>query len=140
MKNFASICKDITMPALRVSIAVVFVWFGWLKVIDLSPATPLVEALHDATIVSFMNFETFMLLFGLFEVLIGILFLFKQASKIAIGLLAFHMVTTIMPLFMVPEATWTGFLVPTLEGQYIIKNIVIIAAAIAIAGHIHQDE
>lgn len=138
MKNFTSICKNITMPALRISIAVVFIWFGWLKVVGISPATPLVDALHNATIVSFMDFNTFMILFGLFEVLIGILFLFEKFSKIAIGLLAIHMVTTIMPLFIIPEATWSSFMVPTLEGQYIIKNIVIIAAAIAIAGHIHK--
>ncbi len=128
------------LPALRVSIAVVFVWFGWLKVIGISPATPLVKALHDVTIVSSISFDTFMIFFGLFEVLIGILFLLKKTSKIAIGLLAIHMVTTILPLFLLPKVTWTGFLVPTLEGQYIIKNLVIIAAAITIAGHMHHKE
>lgn len=128
------------IPALRVSIAIVFIWFGWLKVIGISPATPLVEALHSATIVSSINFETFMVFFGLFEVLIGILFLFKKASKIAITLLAIHMVTTLMPLFLLPKIAWSGFLVPTLEGQYIIKNLVIIAAAIAIAGHMHKQK
>lgn len=140
MKNFISTCKSIMIPALRVSIAIVFIWFGWLKVIGISPATPLVEALHNATIVSSINFETFMVFFGLFEVLIGILFLFKKASKIAITLLAIHMVTTLMPLFLLPKIAWSGFLVPTLEGQYIIKNLVIIAAAIAIAGHMHKEK
>ncbi|HRH30610.1 MAG TPA: hypothetical protein PK886_00895 [Candidatus Paceibacterota bacterium] len=140
MKNFISTCKSIMIPALRVSIAIVFIWFGWLKVIGISPATPLVEALHNVTIVSSIDFGTFMIFFGLFEVLIGILFLFKKASKIAITLLAIHMVTTLMPLFLLPKIAWSGFLVPTLEGQYIIKNLVIIAAAIAIAGHMHKQK
>jgi uncharacterized membrane protein YkgB len=47
------------------------------------------------------------------------------------------MVTTVMPLFMLPSATWSAFLVPTMEGQYIIKNILIIAAAIVVAAHVH---
>jgi len=42
------------------------------------------------------------------------------------------MLMTFLPLFILPEVTWSGFLVPTLEGQYIIKNIVIIATAIGI--------
>jgi hypothetical protein len=44
---------------------------------------------------------------------------------------------TFMPLFIIPDATWSGFLVPTLEGQYIIKNLVVIATAIGIIAHLH---
>ena len=46
------------------------------------------------------------------------------------------MIMTFMPLFMLPEVTWSAFLVPTLEGQYIIKNLVIISGAIGIAAHL----
>jgi len=42
-----------------------------------------------------------------------------------------------MPLILLPQVTWSGILVPTLEGQYIIKNLAIIAAAIGIAAHLH---
>ena len=48
-------------------------------------------------------------------------------------LLFIHMVTTAGPLFFLPRETWSGFLVPTLEGQYIINNVMIIAVAIATA-------
>jgi len=47
------------------------------------------------------------------------------------------MVTTFMPLFLVTSATWSGMMVPTLECQYIIKNLLIIAAAVGIAAHLH---
>ena len=47
------------------------------------------------------------------------------------------MTTTILPLFLLTTVTWSGFMVPTLEGQYIIKNILIIAAAIGIAANLH---
>ena len=113
---------------------VVFVWFGALKLFDLSPANPLVNALFDDTlgIMLPISAETFIVLFGGFEVLIGILFIIPRAEKVAISLLIIHMITTIMPLFLVPEMSWQAPFVPTLEGQYIIKNIVIIALVASI--------
>lgn len=128
--------KKIAPMSLHIAIAVIFIWFGALKVFDLSPATPLVEALHNSTFVASWDFKQFMMFFGLFEVLIGILFLIRGAERIVIPLLLIHMVTTIMPLFILPDTVWQSTFVPTLEGQYIIKNIVIIAAAIAIAGNL----
>lgn len=128
--------RRVSVPAARVGLFVVFFWFGLLKVIDLSPASPLVQALFERTM-PIMSFSLFMILFGLFEMLIGVLFLIKGYERIVIPLLFIHMITTFMPLFLVPSATWSRFLVPTLEGQYIIKNLVIIAAAIGIAAHLH---
>ncbi|TAK57760.1 hypothetical protein EPO17_01175 [Patescibacteria group bacterium] len=107
---------------------VVFVWFGSLKFFDLSPANPLVEALLSKTL-PFISFKTFIMFLGAWEVLIGILFIIPKMEKVALILLIPHMITTIMPLFLLPEIAWQGFLVPTLEGQYIIKNIVIIGLA-----------
>ncbi|MEN9523937.1 MAG: hypothetical protein RL536_6 [Candidatus Parcubacteria bacterium] len=131
--------RKLSVPVARIGLFIVFFWFGILKVIGtgLSPATPLVEKLFDATFPISVSFGTFMVLFGLFECLIGILFLIKGVERVVIPLLVLHMITTILPLFCIPGATWSGFLVPTLEGQYIIKNIVIIAAAIGIAAHVH---
>lgn len=131
--------RTLTVPVARFGLFLIFFWFGILKVIGtgLSPATPLVEKLFDTTFPFPMTFGTFMVLFGLFEVIIGILFLIRGAERIVIPLLFIHMITTIMPLFFIPEATWSGFLIPTLEGQYIIKNIVIIASAMAVASQVH---
>ncbi len=69
--------------------------------------------------------------------MIGILFLIPRAERVVLPLLAVHMITTAGPLLMLPQETWSAFMVPTLEGQYIIKNVVIIAAAAGIAAHIH---
>ncbi len=128
--------RDISEPVARVGLFICFFWFGALKVLDLSPASPLVESLFNQT-VSFMEFPFFMILFGLYEMVIGLMFLFKGYEREVIPLLLVHMVTTFMPLFLLPEVTWHGFLVPSLEGQYIIKNFVIIAAAVAVAAHLH---
>jgi len=128
--------QRVSVPVARFGLFVVFFWFGALKVVGLSPASELVQKLFEQTI-PFMSFSTFLILFGLFECLIGILFLFRGFERIIIPLLFFHMITTFMPLFVLPEVTWSGFLVPTLEGQYIIKNLAIIAAAVGIAAHLN---
>ena len=128
--------RRISIPAARLGLFVVFFWFGWLKVIGLSPASDLVQKLFEQTISS-MDFPTFLVLFGLLEMLIGILFLIRGFERVVIPLLFFHMIATFLPLFLLPQETWSGFLVPTLEGQYIIKNLVILAAAVGVAAHLH---
>ena len=128
--------RRIFVPSARVGLFIVFFWFGFLKVIGLSPASGVVQRLFENTI-PFMEFSTFLVLFGLFECLIGVLFLIKGAERFVIPLLLIHMITTFGPLVYLPEETWQKFMVPTLEGQYIIKNVVLIAAAVGIAAHLH---
>lgn len=139
-KHLINFFKRIAPRALHIAIAAIYIWFGWLKVVGLSPASPLVEALHNSTIVSGIDFTNFMIYFGLFEVIIGILFLIRGTERVVIPLLLIHMVTTIMPLFILPHIVWQSAFVPTLEGQYIIKNLVIIAAAMAIASNLKPIE
>ena len=127
--------RRISIPMARFGLFVVFFWFGILKVIGFSPASPLVQQLFERTM-PIMSFQTFIILFGLYECVIGILFLIKGLERIVIPLLALHMITTFMPLFLLPEVSWSGFLIPTLEGQYMIKNLVIIATGIGIAAHL----
>ena len=134
--------RKVSIPVARISLFVVFFWFGLLKVIGLSPASALVQRLFEHTI-SFIPFGTFLIVFGIFECLIGILFLVKGAERVVIPLLLVHMITTAGPLFLLPSETWQRLLVPTLEGQYIIKNLVIIATGISLAAHhhpIHSDK
>ena len=134
--EFLHICRKVSVPLARFGLFVVFFWFGFLKLFDLSPANPLVESLLNSTM-PFMTFSTFIVFFGMFECIIGILFLIKGAERVAILMLLLHMATTVMPLFLLPQIAWSGVMVPTLEGQYMIKNILIIAAAIGIAAHLH---
>ena len=135
-KELINFFKMIFLPSARIGIFVIFFWFGLLKVIGLSPASGLVEDLFIKT-VPFMSFTLFLILFGLFEMLIGILFLIKGFERVVIPLLFIHMFTTFGPLVFLPSMTWSGFMVPTLEGQYIIKNLALMAAAIGIASHLH---
>ena len=128
--------RKVSVPLARWGLFIIFFWFGVLKVIGLSPASGLVERLFETTI-PWVPFATFLIGFGLFEMLIGVLFLFRGTERIVIPLLFIHMITTFIPLFLLPQETWSGFLTPTLEGQYIIKNFALIATAIGIASHLH---
>lgn len=125
------VLEEITLPFSRIAIFVIFFWFGFLKIIDSSPANPLVEKLLNTTL-PFIGFSEFIIFLGVWEIVIGIVFLIPKLERIAIALLVPHMITTFLPLIFLPSVTWTAFLVPTLEGQYIIKNLVIIALAINI--------
>lgn len=128
--------RRISVPLARYGLFVIFFWFGFLKVIGLSPASGLVQRLFETTI-PWISFSTFLICFGLFEMLIGVLFLIRGVERIVIPLLLIHMITTFMPLFLLTQETWSGFMTPTLEGQYIIKNLALIATAFGIAAHLH---
>jgi hypothetical protein len=80
----------------------------------------------------FVSFNQFIIFLGIWEMAIGIIFLIPKLEKIAITILILHMTTTLMPLFLLPRVTWQSFLIPTLEGQYMIKNLITLALAVNI--------
>jgi uncharacterized membrane protein YkgB len=123
--------RKIVVPLSRFAIFLVYFWFGLLKVLETSPASPLVIALLDKTM-PFISPESFLIVFGVIEMVIGLLFIIPYLERLAIFALALHLVTTIMPLFLLPEFAWQGLLTPTLEGQYMIKNILIVACGIVV--------
>lgn len=113
----------------RFALFLIFFWFGILKVPGLSPAGPLVTELLDATFLGFMEPHVFLAFFGIFEMFVGVILLVPRLERISFAFLAFHLVTTVMPLFMLPEVTWSAPFVPTLIGQYIIKNVALFAVS-----------
>lgn len=126
--------KQFSILLNRFALFIIYFWFGLLKVIGLSPASDMVHKVFKMTItpiIPFFPFTSFIVLFGLFEIAVGILFFIPKMEKVALSLFALHMFTTILPLFLMGEA-WQKNLVPTLEGQYIIKNIALIACAFTI--------
>lgn len=128
--------KRIAEPAARIALFIIFFWFGLLKTMNISPAEPLVQTLLAATM-SFVPFDGFRIFFGFYEMAIGLAFLFAGAERLAVVLLLPHMATTFLPLILLPNETWASVLVPTFIGQYIIKNLVIIALALSLAAHLH---
>lgn len=122
------------VPFARFALFVIYVWFGTLKIIDVSSAEPLVHQLKNVTL-PFISFEMFYQFFAGFEILIGLLFLIPRFTKFACTLLLIHLFTTILPLIFLPESTWQSLMIPTLIGQYIIKNLVILATGWGIYAH-----
>ncbi len=124
----------------RIALFVIYFWFGILKVIEISPASGLVQELFKETLspmlkvfhLSFISPSIFVIVFGIIEVIIGILFIIPGKEKWAIYTLFAHMVTTMLPLFFLKASAWQYIMVPTLEGQYIIKNIALIACAFTV--------
>jgi uncharacterized membrane protein YkgB len=111
----------------RISLFIIYFWFGFLKVIGISPAENLVQNLFVETFGSLIDFKIFCQGFGLFECFIGVIWLFPKLTKYAFYLLIFHMVTTFSPVLILPDATWQAWFTPTLVGQYIIKNFALIS-------------
>jgi uncharacterized membrane protein YphA (DoxX/SURF4 family) len=119
---------------LRLSVGIVFLWFGVLKFFPgVSPADDL--ASRTILVLSFglIGPEISMPGLALWETLIGVGLITGLFLRETLLLLFIQMMGTIMPLFIFPMETFARYpYVPTLEGQYIIKNLVIISAGIVI--------
>jgi len=115
---------------LRLGLGLVFVWFGAPKLVPgLSPAEPLVAAT-----VTLFDPAWFVPALGVAEVAIGLCLWFRRLVPIGLALMLVHMAGAALPLVTLPDVAWKSFPVATLEGQYIIKNIVLVAGAIVLAG------
>ncbi|WP_328474744.1 DoxX family protein [Actinoplanes sp. NBC_00393] len=120
---------------LRVSLGIVFVWFAVPK---FKPGLSAVDTLAQDTIAALTAHlltghpATFLL--ALLELAIGIGLVTGLFLRLTLAGLMFQMAGTLTPLALFPEQTWKAPLVLSLEGQFIVKNLVLIAAGIAVAG------
>lgn len=129
------------VKALQISLAIIFIWFGFLKILGLSPVAELVKA--TVTWMPFFKTDEWVKIIGGWEMIIGVCFLFKNTIRIAIALLAIQMVGTFLPLVVLPGITFQPGMIPyapTIEGQYIIKNLLIISAALVIGGTVRNKD
>jgi len=117
---------------LRISVGIIFLWFGFLKFfIDVSPAEEIASRTISLLTFDIIPPEISMPLLAVIECVIGIGILTNKYMQFVIPVLYFQMAGTILPLFIFPDETWEIFpIVPTLLGQYIIKNSVLISAGI----------
>jgi uncharacterized membrane protein YkgB len=118
----------------RVALGIVFLWFGVLKFL---PTPTPIDALAERTlgIITFHWFrpESCLHVLATWECLIGLGLLFARFLRLTLILLFLQMPGTFLPLILLPDVTWVHFPVfPTFEGQYIIKNIVLISAALIV--------
>ena len=120
---------------LRYSLGLIYIWFGILKPFGLSPAQELVEN----TVYWFDNPKTFVPILGWWEVVIGLTMCIKPLIRVSIFLLFIQMPGTFLPLILLPEVCFNNFPFGlTLEGQYIIKNLIIISAALVVGSTVRK--
>ncbi|MBN1769363.1 MAG: DUF417 family protein [Prolixibacteraceae bacterium] len=126
---------------LRISIGIVFFWFGILKYFEgLSPAEGI--AVETIEVLTFHLIPEKIILYGLatWEVAIGIGLIFKLFMRETLLLLFLQMIGTFTPLFIFPGEVFHVFPISlTLEGQYIIKNIVIVSAGIVLGATVRGE-
>jgi uncharacterized membrane protein YphA (DoxX/SURF4 family) len=120
-----------SMVILRYSVGLLFFWFGFLKYFgSISPAEDIASKTISLITFDLMTPEISMPFLATLECLIGIGIITKKYMKYVIPVLYFQMAGTLLPLVLFPDETWGSPFVPTLLGQYIIKNSVLISAAI----------
>jgi uncharacterized membrane protein YphA (DoxX/SURF4 family) len=119
---------------LRVALGVVFFWFGVIKFFPgLSPAQDLATRTIDILTFGLVPQEIGLALLATLECAIGLGLISGRFIRLTLLLLAFQMLGTVSPLFLFPGEAFVQFpYAPTLEGQYIIKNLVLVSAGFVI--------
>ena len=116
---------------MRVSLGIVFFWFGALKLVPgLSPAEELVR-----NTTYFVDPDLFLPVLAIWEMAIGLGLIFGVFMRLTLLLLFLQLPGTALPLVILPDVIWTVFPYGlTLEGQYIVKNLVLIGAGLVLGG------
>lgn len=121
-----------SVPALRLTLGLIFLWFGGLKLFGASPVMNILEHTYW-----FLPVGAFAVAIGVWEVLIGLGLMSKRALRCAVVLLCMHLAGTFVALALAPALFFQDGnpLRLTVEGEFVVKNMVLIAAALVIGGH-----
>ncbi len=119
---------------LRISLGIVFFWFGVLKFFPgLSPAQDLATRTISMLTFGLMPPSVSVPVLATWECVIGIGLICGLFMRATLLLLFVQMLGTLMPMVFFPQEVFTHIpFAPTLEGQYIVKNIVLISAGLVI--------
>ena len=133
-RNVTHWMADHGVTLLRWSIGAIFVWFGALKLAPgLSPADQIATDTTMVLTLDLLSEDVARLSLAVLELTIGIGLLTGRFLRLTLLLLFAQMTGTLTPLIIFPEQIWTDFpFVLTLEGQYIMKNAVLISAGLVI--------
>ena len=123
------------ITALRIAVAIVFIWFGALKVIDRSP----VEGLVKDTIF-FLPEDTFFVVIGVWEIIIGVGLLVPVLLRLTLALFWLQMAGTFLSLIVLPDRAFQDGnpLLLDVTGEFIVKNLVLIAAGLVIGSTVRR--
>jgi putative oxidoreductase len=121
-----------SIPVLRVALGLLFIWFGALKTLGVSPVIVLIRETY-----TFLPLHLFVLVLGGWEMLIGIGMILKRALRCVLILLGMHLAGTFVALWLNPRHFFVqGIpLFLTGDGEFVMKNLVLMAAGLVIAGY-----
>ena len=129
-----AIIKPISIPLLRIALGVVYVWFGILKIIGASPVADLV-----ASMLPFLPQQAAVVGMGVVEVVLGGLLIAGLLVPWIAAIQILHLLGTFLVFIFHPALTFTGNpLLVTFEGEFIAKNLVLIAGLLVVAGYSRQ--
>lgn len=118
---------------LRLSLGMAFLWFGVLKFFPgVSPAEGLAGRTIELATFGWVGPQWSLPVLAAWECLIGLGLISGRMLRVTLFLLFVQMPGTLLPLALFPNETWAGPFVPTLEGQYILKNLVLVSAALVV--------
>ncbi len=137
-----------SITALRLAVGLVFLGFGVLKFFaGVSPAEELAVMTVDLLSFGLIPGPVGIILTAVLESFIGVCLLTERCMRLAVWLLALQLIGILAPLALLPGRLFSGpYHAPTLEGQYVLKDIILVAAGMVIAagafkgGHIVSDE
>lgn len=119
----------------RVALGVLFIWYGLLKQFGVKTTTSIL-----AHTVYFGDPDAMVLILGWWEVAIGVCLLFHPLVRVALLLMAIRLPGTMLALVLKTDVCWVQFpFAPTPEGQYLIKDIVVLTAAMVIGGTVRTE-
>jgi uncharacterized membrane protein YphA (DoxX/SURF4 family) len=121
-----------SIPALRVALGLVFIWFGALKLCGVSPVIPMLRQTYG-----FLPLPLLAPLLGVWELLVGSGLIFRRALRRTIVLLCLHLVGTFVAVWLAPQLFFLNSnpLLLTSNGEFVVKNLVLVTAGLVIGGH-----
>jgi putative oxidoreductase len=127
------ILNRLALPMLRVSLAIVFLWFGGLKITGETPVSELV-----ANTVYWLDPSWFVPLLGVFELIVGVGLLLGRALRLVLALFVLQMLGTFLVLVVQPDIAFqeANPLLLTTEGEFVIKNLVLLSAGLLIGSRL----
>jgi uncharacterized membrane protein YphA (DoxX/SURF4 family) len=138
-KPYISFERSLIM--LRISIGIIYLWFGGLKFFPgLSPAEDLAKLTIFKLTFGVIQPEVSLVLLAIWETFIGVVLISGVIQRIVIPLVLLHMVLTFSPFLLLPDLSFSSEpFVLTLVGQYIIKNLIIISSILVIGSYRHDQ-
>ena len=135
LDRLADLLAAHSITALRVSLGVVFLTFASFKFMaGASPAEGLAIATVDKLTLGVVSGDAALLMTAVMETVIGLCLLTGRFLRLGLVVLATAMAGIVSPLVLFSDQMWTGN-GPTLIGQYVFKDIVLIAGGLVVAAH-----